>query len=797
LNGSGSKDRIARREAAGSTDRAEGAVAFFAWLPVGLFLIAVAVLFVLDLDTIRESPLLLATLNTLFCAAAGLMIAYLAAQTYRMTDSRAVLSLGVGALAFGLASVLAGLLIGRQNAAITVHNAGVLFAGACFVVSALWALAATSTPTAMRPVKGALVFSYVGMVALVVLLTSAAVLGLTPEFYVPGLGPTAVRQVVLGLAVVGFLAASTLFGALYRGSRSRFLLFCCAGLAMIGVGLGTVMMGGAPGSPLNWLGRVGQYLGSVYLVLAVVSVERGHGPWLLPLERALRESEDRYQSLVDLSPEAILVHADGTFVFANPAAVTLFGAASAEEIVGKDSLELVHPDYHQTVMRRVDAALAEEPLPPGQIMGRRLDGLPVDIEVSSRRVMFDGRTAVQVIAHDVSERMRAEEERLELERQLQQSQRLESLGVLAGGIAHDFNNILMAVLGNAELALSELPPSAPARGNLLEITRASRRATELCRQMLAYSGRGRFVIEPIDLRLLIEDMLNLLKSTISKKALLNLRLENDLPPLLGDASQISQVIMNLVINASEAIGERSGVITISTGAMECPREYLRDTYLDQSLPTGLYLTLEVSDTGVGMDKETQLRLFEPFFTTKFTGRGLGLSAVLGIVRGHKGALKLYSEPGKGTSFKLLFPVADVQGTQARAIDGDADAWQGEGTVLLVDDEHSIRALGKQMLERLGFQVLCASDGREALTVYAEHRNDISLVLLDLTMPHMDGEEALRGLRRLDPGVRVVMTSGYTEQDIVARFAGKALAGFVPKPYTMAVLRERLRAALEG
>ena len=291
-------------------------------------------------------------------------------------------------------------------------------------------------------------------------------------------------------------------------------------------------------------------------------------------------------------------------------------------------------------------------------------------------------------------------------------------------------------------------------------------------------------------------MLGLLKSIVSKRALLNLNLGKNLPPMRGDTSQISQVIMNLVLNASDAIGERSGVVTISTGATECSREYLKKTYGDENLAPGLYITLEVSDTGTGMDKATQERIFEPFFTTKFTGRGLGLAAVLGIVRGHKGALRLYSQLGKGTTFKILFPASETDAESlARNNGATKNDWRGEGTVILVDDEETIRTMGARMLASLGFTVLTVADGREALAVYAEHRDEITLVLLDLTMPHMDGEETFRELRLLNPKIRVVMSSGYTENDITARFAGKGLVGFVQKPYSPAELAEQLRAAL--
>ena len=410
----------------------------------------------------------------------------------------------------------------------------------------------------------------------------------------------------------------------------------------------------------------------------------------------------------------------------------------------------------------------------------------------------DGTPLILAIGRDVTERVQAEEERHQLERQLHHSQKLESLGVLAGGIAHDFNNILTAVLGNAELALLSLSPSAPARENLLEISQASRRASALAHQMLAYSGRGSFVSEAIDLNALIKDMLDLLKSTISKKAHLDLDLKPGLPPLEGDPSQLSQVIMNLVINATEALEDKDGIIRIATGVRELSADYFHESYVDRELPSGLYLTLDISDTGCGMDSETRARLFEPFFTTKFTGRGLGLSAVLGIVRGHRGALRVYGEPGKGSTFRILFPAAGAEeGALPPKATARTESWRGKGTVLLVDDEEAIRALGARMLVSLGFTVVTAADGREALEIYRAYRDEIVLVLLDHTMPHMDGEETLPELRLLDPQVRVVMSSGYAESDIALRFAGEGPAGFLQKPYTLAELREGLQAALEG
>jgi PAS domain S-box-containing protein len=393
---------------------------------------------------------------------------------------------------------------------------------------------------------------------------------------------------------------------------------------------------------------------------------------------------------------------------------------------------------------------------------------------------------------DVTERKRVEEEKRNLEQQVQRTQKLESLGVLAGGIAHDFNNLLMAVLGHAELALEEISPMSPARGSLTEITTATRRAADLCRQMLAYAGKASFALERVGLRDLVEEMAHLLKTAISKKAILNLNLERGLPPIEADPSQIRQIAMNLIINASESIGDRSGVITVSVGATRCDEAYLRKTELREALTPGLYVHLEVTDTGGGMDAETRSRIFEPFFSTKFTGRGLGLAAVLGIVRAHKGALKVYSEPGKGTTFKILFPALTDGEDATRFPEPSSLAdWRGQGTILLVDDEESLIALGARMLEHLGFTVVTATDGLQAVDLFRKRGKEIDLVLMDLTMPHMDGAEAFGELRRLNPDVRVVLASGYSHEDVASRFAGKGLDGVLQKPYSLAKLREAL------
>jgi PAS domain S-box-containing protein len=403
---------------------------------------------------------------------------------------------------------------------------------------------------------------------------------------------------------------------------------------------------------------------------------------------------------------------------------------------------------------------------------------------------------VEGVIYDVTDRKMIEEEHRLLQSKMQHAQKLESLGVLAGGIAHDFNNLLMSVLGNADLALLKLAPEAPSREYVEKIEKAAERAAELTNQMLAYSGKGRFVVQPIQVSRLVEEMGHLLETVISKKATMQFHLAPDLSPIEADASQVRQVVMNLITNASEALGEKSGTVRVSTGGIDADRAYLAESFLDDELPEGRYVYLEVSDTGCGMDPETRGRIFDPFFTTKFTGRGLGLAAVLGIVKGHGGTIKVYSEPDRGSTFKVLFPAshADPQPVEAK---GEAVRANLRGTtILLVDDDRGVLEVAGTMLERAGFRVLTAADGLKGVEAFRQHRDEVALILLDMTMPGMDGEEAFQELRRIRPDVRVILSSGYNEQDATNRFAGKGLAGFIQKPYRSARLLDRIYEALE-
>jgi signal transduction histidine kinase/ActR/RegA family two-component response regulator len=395
---------------------------------------------------------------------------------------------------------------------------------------------------------------------------------------------------------------------------------------------------------------------------------------------------------------------------------------------------------------------------------------------------------------EVRRRRQAEEERQRLESQLLQAQKLESLGVLAGGIAHDFNNILTSIIGYCDLAAMECNNESDAARMIREAANGARQAAELTRQMLAYSGKGQFVTGPVVLSALVESIARLLDVSISKKCVLRLDMMPNQPPCKADSSQLRQVVMNLIINASEAIGDRSGIISVITGAVWCERDYLAESFVDEGLHEGLYVSLEVSDTGSGMSAETRARIFDPFYTTKFTGRGLGLAAVLGIVRGHGGAIRVYSEVGRGTTFKILLP-AMTQPAESPVESARDRVDAGGALALVVEDEESVRAVAASMLRRMGFEVITAPDGQAGLALYGEHRARSPLVLMDLTMPHLDGRATVRELQRSYPGARVLLMSGYTEATALDGLVGKGVLGFIQKPFQFDELEVVIAQAL--
>ncbi|MDA0321905.1 MAG: PAS domain-containing protein [Verrucomicrobia bacterium] len=481
---------------------------------------------------------------------------------------------------------------------------------------------------------------------------------------------------------------------------------------------------------------------------------------------------------------------DYRFVEVNPAFETQTGLISAD-VIGKSVVD-VFPDVRERWLRLFrNVARTGQPEHAEDYTGE-LDRY-YELTVFAPSI---GQLAV--IFRDVSEKRRAEQEHNRLQTQIQQTQKLESLGVLAGGIAHDFNNLLMGIMGNTDLARDDIPDDSPAHESLKEIETASKRAAELCRQMLAYSGRGRFVVESMDLNAVIQEMSQLINVSISKKAELELDLALKLPAIEADITQIRQIVMNLIINASEALGEMPGHIRISTGVVDCARRELSRSHVNPDLPAGPYVYLQVQDTGCGMSNEVRDRIFDPFYTTKFTGRGLGLGAVMGIMRGHRGAILVDTAPQNGTIFKILFPPGTRNAPSANTDSESVEfgAFRGIGTVLIVDDEPTVMHTAVGLLSKMGFDIMTAVDGREAVSVFERHCHQIVCVILDLTMPEMDGVEAYQHLRKIHARTPIVISSGYEESELDDRFTGPGIFAFLQKPYQRSALEATMRKVLE-
>lgn len=389
------------------------------------------------------------------------------------------------------------------------------------------------------------------------------------------------------------------------------------------------------------------------------------------------------------------------------------------------------------------------------------------------------------------------QQRALLELQVQQAQKMESLGVMAGGIAHDFNNILTGIMGNAELAQLGLAEGDDRHRYLDGITLSARRAAELCRQMLAYAGRGKFVSEMFQLNDLLTEMTPLLRASVTRLASFECELAPNLPVLEGDTSQFRQILVNLVSNASESLEDRPGAVRVRTGCQFCSEEFLQSTHMPELLPPGDYVYLEVSDTGSGMPADVSEKIFEPFFTTRFAGRGLGLPAVLGIVRSHKGALELDTAIGQGTRIRLYFPAQETA-TRTFVASGEIlGDWHGHGTVLLADDEEMVLSVGTMMLKHVGLDVVGASDASEALERAAECRSRLQCIILDLTMPHMNGDATCAEFKQRFPDVPIVIASGYMREDVEQHFPAGRVAAFLPKPFELSSIQSIMRELLEA
>ena len=405
----------------------------------------------------------------------------------------------------------------------------------------------------------------------------------------------------------------------------------------------------------------------------------------------------------------------------------------------------------------------------------------------------DGRPLRATGTHlDITERKQEEEKRLKLEAQIQQAQKFESLNVMAGSIAHNFNNLLMVVLGNLELASDSLPPLSPERKDIENAEKAARHAAELSNLMLTYVGQKQMVMQELDISDIIRGMGEILELALSKKAVLKFDFQLTPAILKGDPAQVRQVVMNLVGNAAEAVGDREGTISITTGTMFCDRSCFPPPFQKENLPEGNYVYLEVADTGCGMDQETQEKIFDPFFTTKFQGRGLGMAVVLGILRAHRGTILVDSQPGEGTTIRVLFPGAEAGEKPEREAPTGKYKRKDKGTVLMIDDDADVLLVGERMLKHLGFQVLTSPEAAEALKIFQKLAANLDCVLIDLTMPKIDGVELFYKLREIRQDIPVIISSGYTEEQVMNRFREIKPEGFIQKPYRIKQLEEKLK-----
>lgn len=501
-------------------------------------------------------------------------------------------------------------------------------------------------------------------------------------------------------------------------------------------------------------------------------------------EAALRDSEERYRQIVEDQTEVVSRFSfDGTFTFVNDVFCRVFGKP-AHELLGQKWQPIAHPDD----VPMIQARLAEmSPANPVVVIENRVtdgSGNVRWMEFVNRGIYGSGGELLQLqsVGRDITARVQAEEARRRAERAMFQMQKLESLGVLAGGIANDFNNLLTGVLGFTSLARAQVQASHPVRAYLDRIDESARRAAGLCEQMLIYSGREPVTVRLVDVNTVISDMSRLLDAAVSRRVSIQFDLAHNLPLFQANPDQIQQVILNLMTNASEAIGSGTGKIRLTTSVVHGDAESLAGFEFPLRRQSEQFVSVEIADDGCGMTEDVKARIFDPFFTTKFTGRGLGLAAVLGIVRSLHGAIRVTSEAGAGTSVRILLPAEASRPVKTGSGPGPEPFGRGR-LAIVVDDEEAVRSVVRETLEQAGFVVMQASDGQAGVDLFQVHGAETAFIFLDMTMPRLSGGQALRKFRRLRPDVPVVLASGYNDESVTAEFAEMWLSGLLRKPFS--------------
>jgi signal transduction histidine kinase len=486
-----------------------------------------------------------------------------------------------------------------------------------------------------------------------------------------------------------------------------------------------------------------------------------------------RQSSTILQSSVD---GLVVVGTNGLVRFTNPAAEHLF---------------------QQTTEELLDSPFGY-PIVPGQtseitIGHQHIPSTPVELRVVP--IEWDNEPAYLTSLRDLTERRKAEEERQRHETERQYAQKLESLGVLAGGIAHDFNNLLMSIVARAGLVLRSLSPESPARNHLHVIEKSGLRGGELANQMLTFAGQTQLVFQPIDLRQFLKDNQSFLRSTLTKRITLTFDLETDLPAIYGDRSQLRQLLMNVVTNAGEAIGDQNGTICVNTSTLDASTKDFSQYHIMGDLPCGPCVSLNIQDTGKGIKPELIPKIFDPFFSTKFPGRGLGLATLLGLVHGHGASVAVRSQVGHGTEFWFMFPNSKKPSTQRSPsvtlpIKSSIDLTPTK--ILIVDDEEEVRTACSLILNEIGFDALVAQDGKAGSQIFEQYQDEIALVFLDLTMPNLDGGKLAEVIGGLNPHVPILVSSGYAEEEAMKHFDQSSISAFIQKPFQVEILIAKIQ-----